>query len=99
MIEDLAMLTHLNEASVLHTLKRRYDHWMIYVCIYALLLKYPVGTHIGNFLTLSWIIGYFELKQTSMGIILEWPLERDLPLAFPQSYFVNIHIPFPRFSN
>ncbi|CAK7310831.1 MYH15 [Vulpes lagopus] len=30
MIEDLAMLTHLNEASVLHTLKRRYDHWMIY---------------------------------------------------------------------
>ncbi|XP_048201768.1 myosin-15 [Perognathus longimembris pacificus] len=30
MIEDLAMLTHLNEASVLHTLKRRYEHWMIY---------------------------------------------------------------------
>ncbi|XP_069928134.1 myosin-15 [Oryctolagus cuniculus] len=30
MIEDVAMLTHLNEASVLHTLKRRYDHWMIY---------------------------------------------------------------------
>ncbi|EPY72699.1 hypothetical protein CB1_099059001 [Camelus ferus] len=30
MIEDVAMLAHLNEASVLHTLKRRYDHWMIY---------------------------------------------------------------------
>uniref|UniRef100_A0A452QFR2 Myosin motor domain-containing protein n=1 Tax=Ursus americanus TaxID=9643 RepID=A0A452QFR2_URSAM len=30
MIEDLAMLTHLNEASVLHTLRRRYDHWMTY---------------------------------------------------------------------
>nr|XP_060496089.1 myosin-15 isoform X2 [Panthera onca] len=30
MIEDVAMLIHLNEASVLHTLKRRYDHWMIY---------------------------------------------------------------------
>ncbi|XP_029795109.1 myosin-15 [Suricata suricatta] len=30
MIEDMAMLIHLNEASVLHTLKRRYDHWMIY---------------------------------------------------------------------
>ncbi|KAF5923932.1 hypothetical protein HPG69_010361 [Diceros bicornis minor] len=30
MIEDMAMLTHLNEASVLHILKRRYDHWMIY---------------------------------------------------------------------
>ncbi|NWS93135.1 MYH7 protein, partial [Toxostoma redivivum] len=31
MIEDMAMLTHLNEASVLHNLKRRYSHWMIYV--------------------------------------------------------------------
>ncbi|KAM5281424.1 myosin-15 [Ctenodactylus gundi] len=29
-IENIAMLTHLNEASVLHTLKRRYDHWMIH---------------------------------------------------------------------
>ncbi|KAM6162858.1 LOW QUALITY PROTEIN: myosin-15 [Erethizon dorsatum] len=31
MIEDVAVLTHLSEASVLHTLKRCYDHWMIYV--------------------------------------------------------------------
>uniref|UniRef100_A0A452J0T3 Myosin motor domain-containing protein n=1 Tax=Gopherus agassizii TaxID=38772 RepID=A0A452J0T3_9SAUR len=30
MIEDMAMLTHLNEASVLHNLNRRYSHWMIY---------------------------------------------------------------------
>nr|XP_021524799.1 myosin-15-like [Aotus nancymaae] len=30
MIEDMAMLTHLNEASVLHTLKGRYGQWMIY---------------------------------------------------------------------
>uniref|UniRef100_A0A8C0G897 MYH6 protein n=1 Tax=Chelonoidis abingdonii TaxID=106734 RepID=A0A8C0G897_CHEAB len=30
MIEDMAMLTHLNEASVLHNLRRRYSHWMIY---------------------------------------------------------------------
>ncbi|XP_006170826.1 myosin-15 [Tupaia chinensis] len=30
MIEDMAMLLHLNEASVLHTLERRYEHWMIY---------------------------------------------------------------------
>ncbi|XP_015280748.1 PREDICTED: myosin-7B isoform X1 [Gekko japonicus] len=30
MIEDMAMLTHLNEASVLHNLKRRYSKWMIY---------------------------------------------------------------------
>ncbi|XP_034646546.1 myosin-15 isoform X4 [Trachemys scripta elegans] len=30
MIEDMAMLTHLNEASVLYNLNRRYSHWMIY---------------------------------------------------------------------
>ncbi|XP_061487664.1 myosin-7B isoform X2 [Rhineura floridana] len=30
MIEDMAMLTHLNEASVLQNLKRRYSNWMIY---------------------------------------------------------------------
>ncbi|XP_037833103.1 myosin-7B isoform X2 [Kryptolebias marmoratus] len=30
MIEDMAMLTHLNEASVLFNLRRRYGMWMIY---------------------------------------------------------------------
>uniref|UniRef100_A0A3Q4B8B5 Myosin, heavy chain 7B, cardiac muscle, beta a n=1 Tax=Mola mola TaxID=94237 RepID=A0A3Q4B8B5_MOLML len=30
MMEDVAMLTHLNEASVLFNLKRRYSMWMIY---------------------------------------------------------------------
>ncbi|CAN9515320.1 unnamed protein product [Ophioblennius macclurei] len=30
MIEDMAMLTHLNEASVLFNLRRRYSIWMIY---------------------------------------------------------------------
>ncbi|XP_051006310.1 myosin-15 [Acomys russatus] len=30
MTEDLSMLFYLNEASVLHTLRRRYDNWMIY---------------------------------------------------------------------
>uniref|UniRef100_A0A6Q2ZPE1 Myosin-7B n=1 Tax=Esox lucius TaxID=8010 RepID=A0A6Q2ZPE1_ESOLU len=30
MIEDMAMLTHLNEASVLFNLTRRYSMWMIY---------------------------------------------------------------------
>lgn len=34
MMEDMAMLTHLNEASVLFNLKRRYSMWMIYVSIY-----------------------------------------------------------------
>lgn len=31
MMEDMAMLTHLNEASVLYNLRRRYSAWMIYV--------------------------------------------------------------------
>lgn len=31
MMEDMAMLTHLNEASVLFNLRRRYSMWMIYV--------------------------------------------------------------------
>ena len=31
MMEDMAMLTHLNEASVLFNLRRRYAAWMIYV--------------------------------------------------------------------
>lgn len=31
MIEDMAMFTHLNEASVLNNLRRRYAAWMIYV--------------------------------------------------------------------
>ncbi|KAG9492374.1 hypothetical protein GDO78_000726 [Eleutherodactylus coqui] len=30
MIEDMAMLTHLNEASVLSNLRKRYANWMIY---------------------------------------------------------------------
>ncbi|KAE8298025.1 Myosin-7B Myosin cardiac muscle beta chain Myosin heavy chain 7B, cardiac muscle beta isoform [Larimichthys crocea] len=30
LIEDMAMLTHLNEASVLYNLRRRYSAWMIY---------------------------------------------------------------------
>lgn len=34
MMEDMAMLTHLNEASVLFNLRRRYSMWMIYVSIY-----------------------------------------------------------------
>lgn len=33
MMEDMAMLTHLNEASVLFNLRRRYSMWMIYVSI------------------------------------------------------------------
>ncbi|XP_010778267.1 myosin-1-like [Notothenia coriiceps] len=34
-IEDMAMMTHLNEASVLYNLKERYAAWMIYVKLFA----------------------------------------------------------------
>ena len=30
-MEDMAMMTHLNEPSVLYNLKERYASWMIYV--------------------------------------------------------------------
>lgn len=36
MIEDMAMLTHLNEASVLYNLRKRYSNWMIYVRVITL---------------------------------------------------------------
>lgn len=32
-IEDMAMMTHLNEPSVLFNLKERYAAWMIYVSV------------------------------------------------------------------
>lgn len=31
LLEDMAMMTHLNEAAVLHNLRQRYTRWMIYV--------------------------------------------------------------------
>ena len=47
-IEDMAMMTHLNEASVLFNLKERYAAWMIYVshttlsCWRSLVTRYNV---------------------------------------------------------
>ena len=35
-IEDMAMMTHLNEATVLYNLKERYAAWMIYVSVFCL---------------------------------------------------------------
>lgn len=31
--DDMANLTYLNDASVLHNLRDRYGRWLIYVCI------------------------------------------------------------------
>lgn len=42
-IEDMAMLTHLNEPAVLYNLKDRYTSWMIYVSSDT---GFP-GTHVG----------------------------------------------------
>lgn len=89
MIEDLAVLTHLNEASVLHTLKQRHDHWMICVCAYALLLREHAGTHTGNVSALSQMVAFLESKQTHVGIVLEeCPPRRDLALTFPPILFI-----------
>lgn len=37
LMEDMAMLTHLNEASVLFNLSRRYSFWMIYVRLHIII--------------------------------------------------------------
>lgn len=44
MLEDMAMLTHLNEASVLFNLKRRYSMWMIYVSVSFAHLRHDIVT-------------------------------------------------------
>jgi len=31
--DDMANLTYLNDASVLHNLRDRYQRWLIYVCL------------------------------------------------------------------
>lgn len=48
-IEDMAMMTYLNEASVLYNLKERYAAWMIYVRglhIYIHTYMNIINTHI-----------------------------------------------------
>ncbi len=42
-IEDMAMMTHLNEPSVLFNLKDRYTAWMIYVRIASVLKNGQTG--------------------------------------------------------
>ena len=37
-IEDMAMMTHLNEPCVLYNLKERYASWMIYVSFHTMLI-------------------------------------------------------------
>ncbi len=48
-IEDMAMMTHLNEPSVLFNLKDRYAAWMIYVSeerdIFTSLFDWLILTH------------------------------------------------------
>lgn len=43
LLEDMAMMTHLNEATVLHNLRQRYARWMIYVSSGT--LKDPMHWH------------------------------------------------------
>lgn len=57
MNEDMAMLTNLNEASVLYNLRRRYSNWMIYVSpasptTIILLITHNSDTHTNEMLDL-----------------------------------------------
>lgn len=43
-IEDMAMMTHLNEPAVLYNLKERYAAWMIYVSLWSAQEQCIVGS-------------------------------------------------------
>ena len=56
-IEDMAMLTHLNEPAVLYNLKDRYTSWMIYVSAHICGLPGPgVGWGGVELLTGRWAL-------------------------------------------
>lgn len=82
MIEDMAMLTHLNEASVLHNLRRRYSAWMIYVSISA-----PRDAMFPG--CFKWL----DYPEFSCELVWSQPLSRKMVLGilclvplFPQTY-------------
>ena len=58
MMEDMAMLTHLNEASVLFNLKRRYSMWMIYVSICS-----TIHTNSVILLVFMYILSFYARKS------------------------------------
>ncbi len=43
--DDMANLTYLNDASVLHNLRDRYERWLIYVCSCILFLLIDINTY------------------------------------------------------
>lgn len=64
-IEDMAMLTHLNEPAVLYNLKDRYTSWMIYVS------GYPPTGYAGT-LAGCWGSGERHFERFPFA----WPKER-----------------------
>lgn len=68
MIEDMAMLTHLNEASVLYNLRRRYSAWMIYVSPPPPALKWPPGLNVASSDLLRPLLRDGESIQMATGL-------------------------------
>ncbi|XP_037004764.2 myosin-15 [Artibeus jamaicensis] len=65
MTEDVAALTHLNEASMLHTLRRRYDRWMIYT--YSGLLCVSINPYKGLPVYQREVVAAYKGKRRSEG--------------------------------
>uniref|UniRef100_A0A674MHC1 Myosin heavy chain, fast skeletal muscle-like n=1 Tax=Takifugu rubripes TaxID=31033 RepID=A0A674MHC1_TAKRU len=64
-IEDMAMMTHLNEPSVLYNLKERFASWMIYVSFsllkYCTYILYPLNTSMKYKISFSFLQTYSGL--------------------------------------
>ena len=80
-IEDMAMMTHLNEATVLYNLKERYAAWMIYVRFSTRWEQYsvePVDSKERKIQSTSYIIKWNPYKkqckqQTSeVNLLISW---------------------------
>lgn len=72
LVEDMADMTHLNDAAVLHNLRRRYDHSMIYTysglfCVFINPYKrMPIYTEVTicSFLTHSFLSSLCKPRKT-----------------------------------
>lgn len=71
MMEDMAMLTHLNEASVLFNLRRRYSMWMIYVSAARQTCpRLYFGTKLAG--ALYWLINFFLFCNRRTPVSSAW---------------------------
>ncbi len=67
-IEDMAMMTHLNEPCVLYNLKERYASWMIYVSFHYTMLTECLFTYMYTSIWMVTVCVCSLLLQTYSGL-------------------------------